>query len=56
MSQSPSRFDVSSVEMVFSNVIVEVTIYCRSFMFGQSRVKVSAGLTNQCKWFGSRSI
>ena len=32
--------------MVLSNVIVEVTITRRSFMFGQSRAKVSAGFTN----------
>ena len=44
MSQSPSRFDVSSVNgMVFSDVIVDVTISRRSFVFGQSRAKVSAG-------------
>ena len=29
--------------MVLSNVIVDVTISCRSFVFGQSRAKVSAG-------------
>ena len=32
--------------MVFSNVIVDITISCRSFVFSQSRAKVSAGLTN----------
>ena len=32
--------------MVFSNVIVDVTIPRRSFVFGQSRAKVSAGFTN----------
>ena len=32
--------------MVFSNVIVEITTSCRSFVFDQSRAKVSAGLTN----------
>ena len=32
--------------MVFSNVIVNVTIPRRSFVFGQSRAKVSAGFTN----------
>ena len=32
--------------MVFSNVIVDVTISRRSFVFGQSRAKVSAGVTN----------
>ena len=31
--------------MVFSNVIVDITISCRSFVFSQSRAKVS-GLTN----------
>ena len=32
--------------MVFSNVIVDVTILRSSFVFGQSRAKVSAGFTN----------
>ena len=33
--------------MVFSNVIVDVTIFSRrSFVFGQSHAKVSAGFTN----------
>ena len=32
--------------MVFSNVIVDVTILRSSFVFGQSRGKVSAGFTN----------
>ena len=32
--------------MVISNVIVDVTISRRSFAFGQSRAKVSAGFTN----------
>ena len=31
---------------VFSNVIVDVNISCRSFVFSQSRAKVSAGFTN----------
>ena len=31
---------------MFSNVIVDVTIPRRSFVFGQSRAKVSAGFTN----------
>ena len=31
--------------MVLSNVIVDVTIPRRSFVFGQSRAKVSAGFT-----------
>ena len=29
--------------MVFSDVIVDVTISCRSFVFSQSRAKASAG-------------
>ena len=32
--------------MVLSNVIVYVTISLRSFVFGQSRAKVSAGFIN----------
>ena len=32
--------------MVLSNVIVDVTISCRSFEFGQSHAKVSAGSPN----------
>ena len=32
--------------MVLSNVIVDVTIPRRSFVFGQSRAKASAGFTN----------
>ena len=32
--------------MVLSNVIVDVTILRRSFVFGQSRAKVSASFTN----------
>ena len=32
--------------MVISNVIVDVTISCRSFVVDQSRVKVSAGFNN----------
>ena len=32
--------------MVFSNVIVDITISCHSFVFNQSRAKVSAGLTS----------
>ena len=32
--------------MVFSNVIVEVTISCRLSVFSQSYVQVSAGLTD----------
>ena len=33
--------------MVLSSVIVDVTIPRRSFVFGQSRAKVSAGFTNE---------
>ena len=36
--------------MVLSNVIVDVTIPRRSFVFGQSRASVSAGLTNVKAW------
>ena len=32
--------------MVLSNVIVDVSIPRRSFVFGQSRAEVSAGFTN----------
>ena len=32
--------------MMLSNVIVDVTIPCHSFVFDQSRAKVSAGFTN----------
>ena len=32
--------------MVFSNVIVDVTISRRSFVFGQSRAKISDDFTN----------
>ena len=32
--------------MVSSNVIVDVTTSRRSFVFGESRAKVSAGFTN----------
>ena len=32
--------------MVLSNVIVDVTIPCRSVVFGQSRAKVSVGFSN----------
>ena len=32
--------------MMLSNVIVDVTIPRRSFVFGQSRIKVSASFTN----------
>ena len=33
-------------EMVFSKVIDEITLSCRSFVLSQSSAKVSAGLTN----------
>ena len=45
MSQSPSRIDVSSVNE-FSNVIVDVTISCRSFVSSPSCAQVSAGFIN----------
>ena len=32
--------------MVFINVIVDITISCRSFVFSQSRAKVSDGVTD----------
>ena len=32
--------------MMYSNVIVDITISCGSFVFSQSRVQVSASLTN----------
>ena len=32
--------------MVFSNMIVDITISCRSFVLSRSRAKVSAGLIN----------
>ena len=32
--------------MVFINVIVDITISRRSFVFGQSRSKISAGVTD----------
>ena len=32
--------------MMLSNVIVDVTIPLRSFVYGQSRAKVSAGFSN----------
>ena len=47
MLQSLSQFDVLSVKlMLLSNVIVDVTISCPLFVFGQSRAKVSAGFIN----------
>ena len=36
--------------MVFSNVIVDVTISRRSFVFGQSRAKVSAVSQMKVAW------
>ena len=32
--------------MIYSNVIVDITICCGSFVFSQSRVQVSASLTD----------
>ena len=32
--------------IMFSNVIVDITIFCGSFVFSQLRVKVSASLTD----------
>ena len=32
--------------MVFSKVIDEIALFCRSFVLGQSSAKVSAGFTN----------
>ena len=48
MSQSPNRFDVSSVNGArrLGNVIIDVIISPRSFVFGQSLAKVSAGFTD----------
>ena len=34
------------LQMVLSNVIVDVTIPRRSFLFGQPRAKVAAGFSN----------
>ena len=45
MSQSASRFGVSPL-VVFSNVILDITISCCSFVFSQPRIKVSAGLSD----------
>ena len=45
----PSKYlstPISTLLVVFSNVIINVTIPRRSFVFGQSRAKVSAGFTN----------
>ena len=36
---------------MFSNVLVDVAISRRSFVFGQSRAKVSAGFTNVSKCY-----
>ena len=53
MSQSPSRYNVWSVNgTLFSNVMVDVTISCRSFVFSQSRAKASAGFRQTCKETG----
>jgi len=44
-----SRVPVDSVvcfKMVLSNVIVDITISSRSFVFSQSDLQFSAGLTN----------
>ena len=54
-----SRVQVDSVlclEMVLSNAIDNVTIASRSFAFSQSYVQISASLTSNYKWPGSRSI
>ena len=34
------------LQVVFSKVFVDITISCSSFVFSQSRAKVSAGFTN----------
>ena len=47
------RFSIVSVNavvcqlMMYSNVIFDITIYRGSFVFSQSRVKVSASLTDE---------
>ena len=46
MSQSPSQLDVLSVNGAQQCVIVDVTIPSHSFVFGQSRAKVSALFSN----------
>ena len=35
-----------SKSIVFRNVIVDITISCRKFVFSQSRVEVSTSLSN----------
>ena len=45
MSRVPVNVVVCQL-MMHSNVIVSITISCGSFVFSQSRVKVSASLTN----------
>ena len=55
MSQSPSQFDVSSVNSV-EQCDLDVTIPHRSFVFGQSQAKVSAGFTNVSSWKSQHSI
>ena len=49
VGQALSRVPVNVVVcqlMMYSNVIVGITIFCSSFVFSQSFVKVSASLTN----------
>ena len=46
MSQSPSQFHVLSVNGVQQCNMLTSAIPRRSFVFGQSRTKVSAGFTN----------
>ena len=36
--------------MVFSKVIDEIALFCRSFVLSQSSAKVSAGFTNVSGW------
>ena len=45
IEQSPVNVVVCQL-MMYSNVIVGITISCGSFVFSQSRVKVSTSLTN----------
>ena len=44
--QSPSQCCGLSAVMIYSNVIVSIAISRGSFVFSQSCVKVSTGLTN----------
>ena len=48
MSQSPSRFDVSSVNGVQQCDLTSpfLSLVCRSFVFSHSPAKVSSGLTD----------